>query len=260
MNRKARNIRVLDKLELCAMTKSDLVAELFKLPTKPLSASIYVAGMPGAVASKENEGMANLYNRATISTIDGMPFVKIAKSKGINCERCSGPDIMGMVFKESIKQNKTHYFYGGDNDTVLGMLRENLERDYNGIKIVGMYSPPFRELTEEEDKKLCDDINGLKPDFVWVGIGAPKQEVWIMNHCSKINDCVMLGVGAAFNYIAGTVDKAPKWVENMCLEWLYRLFKEPKRMWRRSIIGGCKMLYYIIHGWIRGEKIIQVKQ
>lgn len=107
-----------------------------------------------------------------------------------------------------------------------------------------MYSPPFRALTEEEDKKICDEINELKPDFLWVGIGAPKQEMWMWKHQEKIHNTVMFGVGAGFNFFAGTLDKAPKWMEKASLEWLFRLSKEPKRLWRRYILGGFKYLYY----------------
>lgn len=147
-------------------------------------------------------------------------------------------------FEESVKQGKKHYFYGGKDEEVLKKLKINLEKDYPGIQIVGMYSPPFRALTEEEDKKICDEINELKPDFLWVGIGAPKQEMWMWKHQEKIHNTVMFGVGAGFNFFAGTLDKAPKWMEKASLEWLFRLSKEPKRLWRRYILGGFKYLYY----------------
>ena len=147
------------------------------------------------------------------------------------------------MFKESVTQNRTHYFYGGKNDEVLRALRENLERDYPGIRISGMYSPPFRPLTDEEDRAVCEEINSLHPDFLWVGIGAPKQEMWMWKHREKIQNTVMLGVGAGFDFFAGTLDKAPAWMEKASLEWLYRLIKEPKRLWKRYILGGVKFLY-----------------
>ena len=94
--------------------------------------------------------------------------------------------------------------------------------------------------------KLNNVPFSLNPDFIWVGIGAPKQELWMFEHQNKINRGVMLGVGAGFDFFAGTLDKAPKWMEKACLEWLYRLFKEPKRLWKRYIIGGIKFLYYSV--------------
>ena len=131
-------------------------------------------------------------------------------------------------------------------------LRENLEKDYPGIRIVGSYSPPFRPLTPEEDKEICDQINLVRPDFLWVGIGAPKQELWIDEHREKIHGTIMIGVGAGFNFIAGTLDKAPTWMEKASLEWLYRLVKEPKRLWKRYVFGGFKWIYYRIQAKIKG--------
>ena len=108
-----------------------------------------------------------------------------------------------------------------------------LERDYPGIRILGTFAPPFRQMTEAEDSALCREINSVRPDFLWVGIGAPKQEMWMSEHRDKLEKCVMIGVGAGFDYIAGTLEKAPAWMEKCCIEWLYRLYKEPKRLWRR---------------------------
>lgn len=228
----------------CATTMDQLIEEIFSLPTEPVSATVDLVGVPGIISAKENPKVAETYAASTMAIIDGMPIVKIGRKKGFKCNRCSGTDIMPHIFEESVKRCKTHYFYGGKDDEVLKRIRENLEKDYPGIQIVGMYSPPFRPLTEEEDKKVCDEINGLKPDFLWVGIGAPKQEMWMKEHEEKIHGTVMLGVGAGFNFIAGTLDKAPEWMEEASLEWLFRLTKEPKRLWKRYILGGFKWIYY----------------
>ena len=229
---------------VCAITKKEFVREVFTVPTTPVSATIDLIGVPAVIQAKENPKIAEIYNKSTIAAIDGMPIVKMGRKKGLACERCSGPDIMGLVFEESVEKEKTHYFYGGKNNEVLQKLRVNLEKDYPGIKIAGMYSPPFRPLTAEEDEIICNQINSCHPHFLWVGIGAPKQEIWMWEHREKISGTVMLGVGAGFDFIAGTLDKAPAWVENASLEWLFRLYKEPKRLWKRYILGGIKYLYY----------------
>lgn len=239
-----RDFTVCDIIGICATTRKEFIKEVFTMPTSPISATIDLVGVPAIISAKENPKYAKMYNSATMTAIDGMPIVRIGRKKGILCERCAAPDIMGLVFEESIKQGKTHYFYGGKNDTVLKKLVENLGKKYKGIKIVGMYSPPFRPLTEEEDKKVCKEINSLHPDFLWVGIGAPKQEMWMWEHQRKIKNTVMLGVGAGFDFFAGTLDKAPVWMEEAGLEWLFRFIKEPKRLWRRYILGGVKYLFY----------------
>ncbi|MCR4991209.1 MAG: WecB/TagA/CpsF family glycosyltransferase [Lachnospiraceae bacterium] len=246
VKRLRRAFYVCNSVGICPMTRQEFVKELFDLPTKPVSATVDLVGMPAVVSSKSDQKYADMYNRATMAVIDGMPLVRKARHRGYKCERCSGPDMMGMVFEEGIKRGATHYFYGGKNDEVLLKIKENLERDYPGINIAGMYSPPFRPLTEEEDIQVCEEINKLNPTFVWVGIGAPKQEMWMQEHADKLDGVIMLGVGAAFDFIAGSLEKAPSWIEKAGFEWLFRLIKEPRRLWKRYIIGGFKYLGYSI--------------
>ncbi len=242
-----RDLLICGNIGISPTTREEFVREAFSMPVYPVSGTIDLIGIPAIVSAKEDSAIAEVYESASFAAIDGMPLVRIAQKHGFLCERCAAPDIMGMMFEESIKQNKTNYFYGGKNDEVLRLLRENLEKQFPGIHIAGMFSPPFRPLTESEDKEVCAQINRIKPDFIWVGIGAPKQEKWMKDHREKIPGSVMLGVGAGFDFYAGTLDKAPKWMEKACLEWLYRLLKEPKRLWKRYIIGGIKFLYYYIY-------------
>lgn len=249
-----RDFTVCGIVGVCATTKEEFVREVFSMPTIPVSATIDLVGVPAIISAKENPKYAEMYNKSTLAAIDGMPIVKIGRRKGIHCERCAAPDIMGKVFEESLKQGKTHYFYGGKDDEVLKKLRVNLENDFPGIQIVGMYSPPFRSMTEDEDKQICDQINSLYPDFLWVGIGAPKQEMWMWEHQNIIYNTVMIGVGAGFNFFAGTLDKAPEWMEKASLEWLFRLSKEPKRLWRRYILGGVKYMYYTAESNFKRQK------
>lgn len=251
-----RDFTVFGVVGLCATTKIQLVEEIFEIPKDPCSATVDLIGVPGIIAAKENEDIAEMYNNATFAVIDGMPIVKKAVKMGIKCERCAAPDIMAPIFLEGVKRGSTHYFYGGKNNEVLRNLKYNLEKDYQGIKIVGMYSPPFRDLSKEEDQEICDEINRLKPDFVWVGIGAPRQEIWMMKHQTILKNTVMLGVGAGFDYISKSLKKAPAWVEKAGFEWLYRLVKEPHRLWKRYIVGGLKFLFYRISSIGTREKYI----
>lgn len=241
-----RNYIICESVGVCATTKDEFVTTVFSLSKDKKSATVDLIGVPAVVSAKENPKIEKIYNSATMAAIDGMPIVKIGRKLGFNCERCAAPDIMGKIFEKGIREGKKHYFYGGKDNDVLRKLKHNLQEKYPGIQIVGMYSPPFRPLNEEEDKHICNEINSLTPDFLWVGIGAPKQEIWMWEHQNKINGCVMVGVGAGFNFFAGTLDKAPEWIEKSSLEWLYRLLKEPKRLWRRYIIGGFKWIYYNI--------------
>ena len=180
-----RDFVVCGVVGVCATTRAEFVKEVFRMPTTPMSATVNLVGVPAIVSAKENPKYAEMYNSCTMAAIDGMPIVKIGIRKGLKCERCAAPDIMGLVFRKSVEQGKTHYFYGGKDNELLQKLRENLEIEYPGIRIVGMYSPPFRALTEEEDQDICEIINGLHPDFLWVGIGSPKQEMWMWEHQKK---------------------------------------------------------------------------
>lgn len=239
-----RNFSLWGNIGFCAALMEENVERILNLPTMPASATVGFVGIPASIACMENETIHKAYNNLTYVSIDGMPIIKKCRKAGINCERCTGPDTMMLLIEESVKQGKTHYFYGGKNNVVLENIRKNLTERFPGIKIVGMYSPPFRELTEEEDKAICEEINRLHPDFVWVGIGQPRQDYWLEMHREKLKDTIILGVGAAFDFAAGSLDRAPDVFQKSGLEWLYRLAKEPKRLGNRYIKGGFKYLYY----------------
>ena len=155
--------------------------------------------------------------------------------------RTTGPSLMGEIFQISAEKGYSHYFYGSTDET-LKILKEKLEVRYPGIKIVGLYSPPFRPLTEEEDKMIVERINEAKPDFVWVGLGAPKQEKWMAAHQGKI-DGLMIGVGAGFDYYAENIKRAPEWMQKSNLEWLYRLIQDPKRLFKRYLNTNTKFIW-----------------
>lgn len=173
-------------------------------------------------------------NDAFMTIPDGAPVAFLARKCGCNCaERTTGPDLMREIFIRSQEKGYKHFFVGATPET-LTKLRENLEREYYGINIVGMFSPPFRKMTADEDAALIRAINDADPDFVWIGLGAPKQELWMYEHQEKVHG-LMVGVGAGFNFYAGTVKRAPLWMQNHSLEWLYRLIQEPKRLAPRYI-------------------------
>lgn len=165
---------------------------------------------------------------------DGNPLVNEGHKRGAaSMQRIPGPSFMERMMEISAEHGYKHYFYGSTPET-LDKLRENLTRKYPGLNIVGMYSPPFRKLTEEEDREIIDKINRENADFIWIGLGCPKQETWMAEHQGQLNG-LMLGVGAAFDYHAGVIHRAPEWMQKRSIEWLYRLIQNPKKLFFRYL-------------------------
>ena len=174
---------------------------------------------------------------------DGGPLSRYSRKKGFaDAARVTGPDLMRELLKESGTKHYRHYFYGSTQET-LDILREKITEKYPGAVIAGMYSPPFRPLTAGEDAEIVEKINAAKPDFVWVGLGAPKQERWMAAHENRVQ-ALMLGVGAAFDYEAGNIRRAPAWMQRCNLEWLYRLMQDPKRLFKRYFVTNTKFLWW----------------
>jgi N-acetylglucosaminyldiphosphoundecaprenol N-acetyl-beta-D-mannosaminyltransferase len=206
---------------------------------------ICVSNVHTTVMAYEDERYRAIQNNAAMALPDGGPLSKYCRHKGIShARRVTGPDLMVEIFKISAKNGYRHFFYGSKEETLIAM-KEKLERDYKGINIVGMYSPPFRELTAKEEEEVVRLINEAHPDFVWVGLGAPKQEIWMARHEGGIG-AVMVGVGAGFDYVAGNIKRAPKILQKLCLEWLYRLLQDPKRLWKRYVMTNFKFVKYIV--------------
>ncbi len=197
------------------------------------------------VTAFEEEDYRRVQNGAIGVFPDGEPLSIVSRNRGFKeAKRVTGPDFMEQMFLRGQEGNGLkHYFYGGSQDT-LDVLKEVLNKKYPNLQIAGMYSPPFRPLTEEEDKKIIEMINEAAPDILWVGLGAPKQERWMRDHQGKVKG-LMFGVGAGFDYHAGKLKRAPKWMQKMSLEWLARLLQDPKRLWKRYLVTNVKFLWYV---------------
>lgn len=210
---------------------------------------ICVSNVHTTVTAYEDEEYCNVQNGGILAIPDGGPLSSVGHKRGFkNMKRTTGPSLMGEIFKISASKGYRHYFYGS-TDKTLEMLYSVLIENYPGIQIVGMYSPPFRPMTVDEDKVIVDRINETKPDFVWVGLGAPKQEKWMAGHQGKVNG-LMIGVGAGFDYYAGNIRRAPEWMQRSNLEWVYRLMQDPKRLFKRYFQTNAK---YIWNAMIRGK-------
>lgn len=208
---------------------------------------ICVSNVHTTITSFEDDDYRKIQNESIMSIPDGGPLSTVGRKRGHTLmDRTTGPDLMGEIFKVSIERGYKHYFYGSTEET-LQKLNEKLTLQYPGIDIVGTYSPPFRTLTKEEDEQIIKIINDSNPDFVWVGLGAPKQEKWMAAHVKKING-LMVGVGAGFDYFAENIKRAPVWMQRFNLEWLYRLLQDPRRLFLRYFKTNIKFLWLIGRG------------
>jgi N-acetylglucosaminyldiphosphoundecaprenol N-acetyl-beta-D-mannosaminyltransferase len=189
-------------------------------------------------------GFRQIINKADLSLADGMPIVWAVRLNGYRLRgRVYGPDLMLEFCKYSLTCRYRHFLYGGRPDT-LARLSDRLRRRFPGISIVGSFAPPFRPLRPNEDKDVTSLINRSGADVVWVGLGSPKQEIWMAEHRDRVS-AVMIGVGAAFDFLSGAVPQAPKWIQDHGLEWLHRLFQEPRRLWKRYLIYNPLFVLYL---------------
>lgn len=210
---------------------------------------ICVSNVHTTVTAYEDAEYLKIQNGGVMAIPDGGPLSSVAHMRGYkDMQRTTGPGLMEEVFKISPSKGYRHYFYGASEDTQR-KLRAALEANYPGIQIAGMYSPPFRPLTQEEDMADVRRINEVNPDFVWVGLGAPKQERWMAAHQGRVKG-LMVGVGAGFGYLSGTLKRAPEWMQKSNMEWFYRLLQEPKRLFSRYCYTNIRFIWYAI---IRGK-------
>lgn len=203
---------------------------------------ICVGNVHTTVMAHDDAHYHTVQSEAAFVLPDGKPLSVYSRKHGFaDAERVTGPDLMLELFKRD--NGLRHYFYGSTEET-LAMLREKLMEQYPNLKIAGMVSPPFHELSEAEDAEEVRKINESGADIIWVGLGAPKQENWMYEHKDKVQG-VMIGVGAGFDYHAGNIKRAPKWMQKMSLEWLYRLLQDPKRLFKRYLVTNTRYLYLI---------------
>jgi N-acetylglucosaminyldiphosphoundecaprenol N-acetyl-beta-D-mannosaminyltransferase len=177
---------------------------------------------------------------------DGMPLVWLGRLQGHSIpHRIYGPDLLLAFCERTSRRKYTHFFYGGARGVADEMVA-HLKNRLGDLRVVGTYSPPFRSLTPEEDIEVIRMINQAAPSVLWVGLGCPKQERWIHDHRSRLNVPLMLGVGQAFDLISGRTRQVPRFMGDHGFEWLFRLCREPRRLWRRYLIYNTQFLYSIL--------------
>ena len=177
--------------------------------------------------------LRRIFNASGLTTPDGMAIVWLLRLRGHRrVERVYGPDLMLEVCRHGLDRRYRHFLFGGEAG-VAEALRGRLEERFPGLEVVGTWSPAFGPISEQEDTSTVERINAAKPDIVWVGLGTPKQERWMAAHLGRLTAPVMIGVGAAFDFLSGRKPQAPRWMQRIGMEWFFRLATEPRRLWPR---------------------------
>jgi N-acetylglucosaminyldiphosphoundecaprenol N-acetyl-beta-D-mannosaminyltransferase len=204
---------------------------------------ICVTGVHGIMEAQSDLQFRYILNHSFLTTPDGMPTVWLGRLHGFKrMSRVYGPDYMLGLCQASVAKGYRHFLYGGKKG-VAEQLRAELTRRFPGLNIVGTYTPPFRLLNAAEEEDLWRQIEISQADVLWCGLSTPKQERFIASYCGRLPVKLMVGVGAAFDLLSGNLGEAPDWMKRAGLQWLYRLIKEPRRLWRRYLINNPKFTW-----------------
>lgn len=230
-----------------------VVLEAVKRRTKGYVCFVPVNGVMEAV---KDSRLMRVFEQALLVAPDGMPLVWVGRAQGFrSMERVAGPEFMLEVMEAPEFRQYTHFLCGGDYG-VAEELAARLRARIPGLKIVGTFTPPFREMTDAEERSMIEAVHLAQPDFLWVGLGAPKQEHFMARYLSRLDTTVMFGVGAAFLIHTGRLQQSPLWVRKAGMQWLHRFLQEPRRMWRRYLIGNPAFLLRLACQMLRHGKAV----
>ena len=208
-------------------------------------ATVAVAAVHSVVDAQGDPDAKRAMTQATICVPDGVPLVWLLRLGGFTgVTRVFGPDLMLEVSRLMGREKLSAYYFGGHEGVAVD-LACRLEQDYPGLRTAGTFSPPFREMLDDEKARVAETINAADPGVVWVGLGSPRQERWMLEFRNRLDAPVIIGIGAAFDYNTGRIARAPRWMQKSALEWLFRLVQEPRRLWRRYLRNNPLFLWYL---------------
>ena len=243
-------------IHLTGTTLADATAQIVSWAKEAEKRCIRVFAVDPILRAQDDPALARLANESDMVLTDGMPLVFVGrKFAHLPITRCYGPDTMLAVFDKGRAAGLRHYLYGGSDEETLSKLKANLLSKFPGAQIVGSRVPPFKPIVldapmDDDDRDILRDIEASHPDIVWIGLGTPKQDYWMARARPHLSAPVLIAVGAAFNFHAGTVRQAPKWMMHAGLEWLFRLLAEPRRLWRRYILGNPRFIFLVLRQWL----------
>ena len=232
---------------------------ILELASENIGAYICVANVHMCMEAYDSLAFQKIVNEADMVVPDGRPLVWALKASGAEgVSQVRGSDLLLKMCKDAEEKNISVGFYGGSNESLADFLKFITKR-FMTLKIPFYSSPPFRELTEKEDADYIDKINASGVTILFVGIGCPKQEKWMAAHKKSLS-CVMIGVGAAFDFFSGRKKHAPRWMQQVGLEWFFRLCSEPVRLWKRYLKQNPRFIWYFLRQWIDVRTIMKAQK
>lgn len=230
-----------------------ILERVLRVPDSGERIAIHFATVHSIVAAHDDRDVRDALGLGVVEP-DGMPLVWLARRRGLAAERVCGPDFMPALIAAGVSVGRSHFFLGGAPGTPEA-LAAHLTARHPGLRVAGILSPPFRALTPDEDAGIVAMINAAAPDYVWVGLGAPKQDLWTAKHRPLLDAPAILAVGAAFDFHAGRRRRAPRWMQRSGTEWLYRLATEPRRLAGRYTRVNARFLKLLAtEAFIRGGR------
>jgi N-acetylglucosaminyldiphosphoundecaprenol N-acetyl-beta-D-mannosaminyltransferase len=222
------------------------VYEIIKTRINSRSSYITVNNVHTVVEGAVDGKFKKIINGSFLALPDGKPLSIVAKLKGgKNIDRIFGPTLFEKTLDWGQKDGIKHYFFGSSNETLEQMIN-TIRIKFPQAIISGCFSPPFKKFTGDENEVYLNQMNASGAELFWIGLGAPKQEIWMHENHKKLNKGIMIGIGAGFDYLAGNTKHAPEWMKKTALEWLYRLIQEPKRLWKRYLVANSLFIFLVI--------------
>ena len=219
-------------VHVSCVDRAQAVDTFFQLVSAKVGGFITVRDAHGIVASQTDNRLREIINSARMTLPDGIPIVWVGKLKNAAVQRVTGAEFVDSVLRDPRARRIRHYFYGGQTENTSRVVAHATEL-LGSDAIAGWHCPPFRSAGAIEENSVIAGIVAAHPDVIWVGLSTPKQEYWMANHTAHFPETILVGVGAVFDFLAGTQTRAPVIVQRIGFEWLYRLIQEPKRLWPR---------------------------
>jgi N-acetylglucosaminyldiphosphoundecaprenol N-acetyl-beta-D-mannosaminyltransferase len=245
-------------IEIGDYTTRQVSQDAFAALRKERSPVVVACANPHSIiAAQQDDEFRCALSNATHVTADGVGVTLAARwFKGVKLSRVTGGDVFSCVMQMAAAEPsaKIRVFFLGSTENTLSRIRARFLRDYPTVELAGTLSPPFGAYDNDTDERIISAIRAAHPDILWVGMTAPKQEKWVAAHAARLNIPVIGSIGAVFDFYAGTVSRAPQFICKLGLEWLYRLLREPQRMWRRNFISTPKFIALLLH-----ERFIDVR-